>query len=240
MTENRLASVKQYLEEVRVELLKLHEEQQDPYRVVLRRTEAIDRLLVRLYAEAEQGFGKGGGRSALVAQGGYGRRELCLKSDIDLLFLHEGTADGFVPFLTEQVLQTLWDAGLEGGVATRTGRDCRRLMDQDLTILNSLADSRFLTGDQRLYDTFAEMLRRYWGSRKNRDRDYLLKMEENEQRARRDGGSLYLLEPNLKEGEGGLRDFHTLYWLCKIWDGVASLPDLARSGRLTPEEVGGG
>lgn len=238
--DDLLESVKGYLQSSREKILALHESRGDPFRVILLQTETIDRLLAELYRLAAKIHGGDGGESglhsALVSQGGYGRRELCLHSDIDLLFLYEGKADSFVKLLTEKVLQTLWDAGLEVGFATRTVKDCRRLMDEDLTILTSLMDARFLVGDRALYGAFQRMLGSYWAAPKNRKRFRERKMEEGAERHRKFGGSVYLLEPNLKEGIGGLRDYHSLVWYVKTKEHLSEPRDLVARGGLTGEE----
>ncbi len=238
--ENILSSVRGYLEQVKSEVLRLHEEARDPVQAIAYRTEAIDRLLVSLYQLAVGMHERNGGtkelRSALLSQGGYGRKELCLHSDIDLLFLYEGKADAFVKLLTETVLRTLWDAGLEVGFATRTIPDCKRMMERDLTIMTSLVDVRFIAGDRSLEEKFDQMISRYFSSDKNREMFFQLKMKENEERDGKYGGSVYLLEPNLKEGEGGLRDYHSLYWLARIRDGIEGPHDLATRRYVTEEE----
>jgi [protein-PII] uridylyltransferase len=237
--ENLLTTVKSYLDQVREELVRVQEETRDPVRVSLFRTESMDRLLISLYRLAEGIYRKNGGnnfRSALLAQGGYGRKELCLHSDIDLLFLYEGKAEGFIKLLTGKVLQNLWDAGLEVGFATRTVKDCRRLMEEDLTIMTSLIDARYLAGEREVADKFQEMFSHYFSSAKNKERFLRKKEEENEERKEKYGGSVYLLEPNLKEGEGGLRDYHSLYWFARIQEGIAGPEDLVGRGYLTQEE----
>ena len=238
--ENLLTTVKSYLDRVQEQLIRIHEETRDPIQVSLFRAESMDRLLISLYRLAEEIHQKNGGknglRSALLTQGGYGRKELCLHSDIDLLFLYEGKAEGFIKLLTGKILQNLWDAGLEAGFATRTVKDCRRLMEDDLTIMTSLIDARYLAGDQTIVQEFEEMFSRYFSSPKNKERFFRKKRDENEERREKFGGSVYLLEPNLKEGEGGLRDYHSLHWFAKIKDGIREPQDLVARGHLSREE----
>jgi [protein-PII] uridylyltransferase len=233
--------VKAYLEKVREHLEKLHESNDDPTPVIAYRTEAMDGLLAALYRKAEEDFrSETGGekrfRAALLSQGGYGRRELCLRSDIDVLFLYDGKAQEFVKSLNERVLQPLWDSGLEVGFAVRTVKDCRKLMEEDMTILTSLLDARFLVGDPSLAHDLKATLDRYFSSKGVRERFFKLKMAENVERQEKYGGSVYLLEPNLKEGEGGLRDYHTLYWFGRIFDNIREPHDLVTRGILNDEE----
>lgn len=241
--ENLLPSVKAYLQTLEQQLLRWHEEKRDPTQVILLRTESIDRLLVSLFKLAQDLHRKEPKSSksedltvTLLSQGGYGRKELCLHSDIDLLFLYEGKADPFLKLFTGRILQTLWDAGLEVGFATRTVKDCKKLLESDLTILTALIDARFIAGEPGLAEKVSQMIDRYFASEKNRDRFVRLKMDENKERQERYGDSVYLLEPNLKEGEGGLRDYHTLYWIARIYGGIQSPQELVNRNFLTQEE----
>lgn len=237
---NLLASVKTYRAEVGRRLGVLHNEKRDALGVIDCRTAAIDRLLIGLYQLAQKSYAKKNKgdkfRAVLVSQGGYGRRELCLHSDIDLLLLFEGRETGFVQHLNDNLFQILWDAGLEVGHAVRSVRDCRQLMDQDITILTSLIDARFLAGDAALFDEFQKMTRKYFSSKKNREKFLQKKVAENQERQEKYGRSIYLREPNLKEGEGGLRDHHSLYWLARVFDRIAEPKDLVARGYLTGEE----
>lgn len=237
--EDLLSSVKDYLKRMEDHLLFLHQEKKDPWEVIFFRTKFMDRLLVELYRLAEKMGHKMGANdlnAALLAQGGYGRRELCLHSDIDLLFLYEGRPDKFLKFFTSSILQTLWDAGLEVGFATRTVNDCRKLLENDLSILTSLIDARYIAGDLVFDARLSEMMRRYFASEKNRRRFLQLKIEENQERRERYGSSVFLLEPNLKEGEGGLRDYHTLYWFACVYEGINSPQELVTKKYLTQED----
>lgn len=225
-----LSSLREFLEKTWAELLALHDKRGEAREVLLARTDAIDRLLVSLYQTYEAC------RTALVSQGGYGRRELCLFSDIDLLVLFEGKADRAVKTLCEKLSQTLWDAGLEVGLATRTVKDCRRLMEEDLTIMTSLLDARLLAGDRSLFQEFEEMFVRYFRSAQHRENFFRQKVEEHNERRLKQGGSSALLEPNLKEGEGGLRDYHTLYWLGRAFYTIREFGELVPRGLLLEDE----
>ena len=238
---NLLASVKTYLISVHQRLIFFHDEKKDPLRVIAYRSAAIDRLLIQLYRMAERSSPKKGFRAALLSQGGYGRRELCLHSDIDILLLHDGKAQQFVQHLNEKVLQILWDAGLEVGFAVRTVRECRQMMDQDMTILTSLLDARYLAGDRDLFDDFCKMSDRYFTSKKNCDLFLQKKAAENTERKGRYGGAGYLLEPNLKEGEGGLRDYHAMHWYACVFDRLTRFDRLNRFAPVSRvDRVGGG
>jgi [protein-PII] uridylyltransferase len=176
-----------------------------------------------------------GERIALVAVGGYGRGELAPYSDIDLLFLlpYKQTPHG--EQVIESLLYLLWDLGLEIGHSTRSLEECMRHARSDLTIRTSLLELRYLWGDEALV---AELKRRFDVeiARGTAAQFIEAKLAERDERHRREGNSRYKLEPNVKEGKGGLRDLHTLFWLAKYIyriDDVAKLVDL---GVLSAEE----
>jgi len=168
-------------------------------------------------------------RVSLCAVGGYGRGEMAPQSDLDLLFL---TADkkgsAHTEALTEYILYMLWDLGLKVGHATRTTEQCIKLAKEDQTILTALLDLRYLRGDedlaQALYKKFEKDMKR------GRGRKYIsAKLEERDARHERDGNSRYLIEPNVKEGKGGLRDLHVLYWIARFLDRDGKINDPQRA-----------
>jgi [protein-PII] uridylyltransferase len=161
----------------------------------------------------------------LIAQGGYGRGELNPYSDIDLLFLHTWKVTPYVEFVAEKLLYTLWDAGLEVGHATRSIAECVRLAGKDMKVKTALLDGRCLCGDDNLYGDFEKAVEEHF-LRKHGDRFIREKLEENRLRRERYGGSVYLLEPDVKEGEGGLRDIHTALWIAKVKEKIKTLDGL--------------
>ncbi|MDL2269874.1 [protein-PII] uridylyltransferase [Desulfosarcina sp. OttesenSCG-928-A07] len=163
---------------------------------------------------------------AIVALGGYGRSEQCVYSDVDLLFLFEKRVPPSAGALVEEMLYPLWDLGIEVGHATRSIRDCLTLGRQDLESLTAMLDARFICGMSTLFVQLTTQLR----TRLIQPRtDAIISslVESNHQRHRRFGDSAYLLEPNFKEGQGGLRDYHTLLWIAKIRAGIKTRADLA-------------
>ncbi|QQR80791.1 MAG: hypothetical protein IPJ69_01085 [Deltaproteobacteria bacterium] len=222
-----LPQIKDYLKNVKEYIVSLHDQKCDALQVLNTYSDLMDQLLKELYRQAEVNFSKTGQKRksacALVAQGGYGRRELCLSSDIDLLILYDGKADDFVKSLSMSVIQTLWDAGLEVGSATRTVKDCLSFMEEDLTVMTALFDARLLAGSQELNDDLSKGIQKYFKSEKNRKLFYQKKLKENQERKEKYGGSIFLLEPNLKESEGGLRDYHTLYWVARVEYGIKNV-----------------
>src|ERR1700674_3876203 len=153
-------------------------------------------------------------RMAVIATGGYGRGLLAPGSDIDLLFLLPYKQTAWGESVAEAILYCLWDMGLKVGHATRSVEECIRLSKADMTIRTAVLEARYLFGDRQLYD---ELVARF-------DKDIVqhtaaefvaAKLAEREERHRRAGQSRYLVEPNVKDGKGGLRDLHTLFWIAK-------------------------
>jgi len=151
---------------------------------------------------------------SIIATGGYGRGELAPGSDIDLLFLHPYKETSWGESVVEFILYMLWDLGLKVGHATRSLSECMRLSHQDVTIRTALIEARFITGDRKLFD---EMRRKFWAEAVPATSLAFVdaKLAERDTRHARQGESRYLVEPNIKEGKGGLRDLQTLYWIGK-------------------------
>jgi [protein-PII] uridylyltransferase len=175
-------------------------------------------------------------RLALVALGGYGRGELGPFSDLDLLFLLPYKRTPRVEQVVEHVLYTLWDLGLKVGHAVRSIDECVRLAKGDVLIRTSLLDRRFIAGEEKL---FRDLDRKYHrGVEAGSETAFVqAKLAERDARHKRWGDSRYVLEPNVKEGKGGLRDLHTLQWIAKTLYGVQSIDELVPLGKLTAEEA---
>ncbi|WP_374446631.1 [protein-PII] uridylyltransferase [Stella sp.] len=177
-------------------------------------------------------------RLAIVAVGGYGRAELAPYSDVDLLFLLPWKSTPHTEQVVEYLLYLLWDLGLKVGHATRSVAECLRQAKADQTVRTALLEARWLWGDQALY---AELRRSYEQEIQSRDVVGFIdaKLKERDERHRRLGDSRYLLEPNLKEGKGGLRDLHTLFWIAKYAYRVDEVAALVDRGVLSAEEAQG-
>jgi [protein-PII] uridylyltransferase len=173
---------------------------------------------------------------AVIAQGGYGRRELNPYSDIDLLFLYSWKVTPYVEAVTEKLLYTLWDAGLQVGHATRTVAESIGLSASDMKVKTALLDARYLCGDQDLYGEFEQAVESRI-VKKRMNRFVREKLEENRARHASYGGSVYLLEPDVKDGEGGLRDIHTARWIARVKADARDLDSLALKGIVTSGDV---
>ena len=166
-------------------------------------------------------------RMAIVATGGYGRGLLAPGSDIDLLFLLPYKQTAWDESVAEFILYCLWDMGLKVGHATRSVDECIRQAKADMTIRTALLEARFLFGDRKLFD---ELITRFDNeSCKAPRREFVAaKLAERDERHRRAGQSRYLVEPNVKDGKGGLRDLHTLFWIGKYVYRVRDAEELDR------------
>ncbi|MBM9595268.1 [protein-PII] uridylyltransferase [Roseitranquillus sediminis] len=182
----------------------------------------LDVALQYLHPRTDDTDGK---RIAVMAVGGYGRAEMVPFSDVDLLFVIPWKASGWTESLVESMLYIFWDLHLKVGHATRTVRDCIRLGRDDFTIRTSLLEQRFVGGDAALA---RELRERLW---KDLFRDtgpefVEAKLVERAERHQRQGGQRYVVEPNVKEGKGGLRDLQALFWIAKYLGGVRDAGEL--------------
>jgi [protein-PII] uridylyltransferase len=175
-------------------------------------------------------------RLSVIAVGGYGRGELAPCSDIDLLFLRPYKRAPRTEQVVESMLYLLWDLGLKLGHATRSVDECIRLSRTDGTIRTAILDARWVWGDQKLA---AELKKRFRSDLADGTaREFVeMKLAERDQRHARMGDSRYVLEPNIKDGKGGLRDLHTLMWIAKYVYGVETLDQLVERKVLTRGEV---
>lgn len=177
----------------------------------------------------------GAERMAVVATGGYGRGLMAPESDIDLLFILPYKQTAWGEQVAEAILYCLWDMGLKVGHATRSVDESIRQARGDMTIRTAILETRFLTGDQPLYN---ELVERF-------DKEVVqgtasefvtAKLAEREERHRRGGQSRYLVEPNVKDGKGALRDLHTLFWIAKYVYRVRDTDELVERGVFDAQE----
>ncbi|RVA12294.1 [protein-PII] uridylyltransferase [Mesorhizobium sp. M7A.F.Ca.US.002.01.1.1] len=174
-------------------------------------------------------------RMAVVAVGGYGRGTLAPGSDIDLLFLLPYKQTPWGEQTVEYMLYMLWDLGLKVGHATRNIDECLRLSRTDVTIRTSILEARFLWGEEKLYDEL--MLRFDHEVVRTTGPEYVqAKLAERDDRHAKAGESRYLVEPNVKDGKGGLRDLQTLFWIGKYFYRVRTGEELVDKGVFTEGE----
>ncbi|MBX2867476.1 MAG: [protein-PII] uridylyltransferase [Acidiferrobacterales bacterium] len=173
----------------------------------------------------------------LIAAGGYGRNELNLHSDVDLLILshhplsrHRPDALGFV----EHFIQFCWDIGLKVGHSTRDQKQCIEIAKSDISVITNLMETRLLDGDADHFATLQEKLRssRVWPA----DKYFKFKLEEQVARHIHYGDTAYNLEPNIKESKGGLRDLHMISWVANRYFSTSDLGELVEHRFLTQTE----
>lgn len=209
------------------------------YDAMAERSALLDTIIVTLLEHASRKVFPAanlttGERFSVLAVGGYGRGLLAPYSDIDLLFLTPYKRASRVEQMVEHMLYLLWDLGLKVGHATRTVDECVRLAKADMTIRTSMLEGRHIWGEAPLSN---ELRDAFWRDVASDDLAFMTaKLEEREGRHVSYGDSRYLLEPNVKEGKGGLRDLHALYWIAKHHYKVAEVDELVELGVFTQGE----
>ena len=191
-----------------------------------------DHVVQDLYPAANRSSGE---RIALIAVGGYGRGEMCPHSDIDIAFITPHKPTSWCEQVIEAVLYFLWDLGLTVGHSSRSLDEMVRMAKEDLTIRTALLEGRYLWGDREIYE---EASARFWKEVVPGSEALFVeqKLAEREARHKRMGDSRYVVEPNVKDGKGGLRDLQTLYWIGKYTHRVQSAAELVDKGLLTEAE----
>ncbi|MDX3898995.1 MAG: [protein-PII] uridylyltransferase [Sphingobium sp.] len=201
----------------------------------------IDQLLRLLYDATTHHLYPAGNRSTgervvLIAVGGYGRGEMAPHSDVDIGFITPWKPTGWTEQVIESMLYSLWDLGLKVGHSSRSIDETMRMAKSDLTVRTALLEARYIWGDRALYEETAAR----FDAEIQRDnaRAFVTdKLAEREARHKRMGDSRYVVEPNVKEGKGGLRDLHTLFWIGKFVHRVKSIAELVEAGLLTQAEL---
>lgn len=191
-----------------------------------------DHVIEDVYPSSNRSTGE---RITILAVGGYGRGEMAPHSDVDIAFITPIRHTPWCEQVIESMLYFLWDLGLKIGHSSRSLDETVSMARADLTIRTALLEGRYVWGDQAL---FQEIQLRFWteivpGSERQFLED---KLAERDARHKRLGDSRYVVEPNVKEGKGGLRDLHTLYWIGKYIHKVRDTSELVEVGLLTPAE----
>ncbi|MDP3740171.1 MAG: [protein-PII] uridylyltransferase [Hyphomonadaceae bacterium] len=174
-------------------------------------------------------------RMSVLAVGGYGRSVLAPSSDVDLLFVRNYKQTAWAESVIEYMLYALWDMGLKVGHAFRTIDECIKLSREDVTIRTSILDQRFLFGDKGVAEKLVERFQKDVIA--GRGAEFVAaKLEERNERHAREGDSRYRVEPNVKDGKGGLRDLQTLFWLAKYIHGGRTLVEVLDNAAFTPAD----
>ncbi len=203
-------------------------------------SDAMDNVLRALHDRAREKFLASSPdlkyRMAVISVGGYGRRELCPNSDIDLLFLHSYKVDPYVEAMTERILYPLWDMGLDVGHSVRNIRETLKMATMDDSIRTALLDFRFLAGDEPFFRDAAREIEKFLFFN-DADRFIEKKLTEMRNRHAKYGETVYVLEPNVKEGKGGLRDLHSAVWAARVKYKCRDLIELRNKGVIGERTV---
>ncbi len=173
----------------------------------------------------------------LVAVGGYGRGELNPFSDIDIMFLHDGSMPTpMVEGIAQKLLYFLWDMRLDVGYSVRMINDCIEMAASDGTVKTALMDARFLSGSRKMFDNLHKVI---FTQILTKSSDKFIKEKISDMKTRRDkyGSTVYLLEPNIKEGEGGLRDLQTAMWVARVKFKFSDPRELIIKGIMIEDEL---
>jgi [protein-PII] uridylyltransferase len=228
--------IQKVLQKKRQQLIKRFSEI-GPRAFLMQHTLIIDEYFQQSFEASMVGPGIGIDKNpyTFIALGGYGREEQCVHSDIDLLFLFENAIPAMADNLIQEIIYPLWDIGLKVGYAARTFKECLQLAAKDYEILTPLLDARFICGISSLYSELIRQLHKKLLTRHAR-RIINWLIDSNRQRHKHFGDSTYRLEPNLKEGQGGLRDYHTMLWMARIKFKLKHRRDLKYLGILSHDE----
>ena len=232
----RLTVVKGFLRAEEKEIRQHHDSGAGGIEIATHRAELLDHILRGLFQAAllEQ---SDPGKITLVANGGYGRGLLNPGSDLDLLFLLPQSSHRLPKSLSdvvEGVLYVLWDIGFKVGHASRSIGECIKEARLDPVTRTSLFDSRFLGGDQALFDDFKKRFRRDC-IEKDQKKFFNERRSDIISRHRKFSSTVFLQEPNIKESPGGMRDFHNLLWISDALFGTRDLRELVKKKILTPD-----
>jgi len=231
---------KNFLAHYRAEIRQLHESGASGSEVTHLLCDMIDELNNKLFHSIIYDLDASGSlmeHIALVSVGGYGRGELNPYSDIDIMFLHDGSMPSSrIEDIAQKLLYFLWDMRLDVGYSVRVIADCVEMAAADGTVKTALMDARFLSGSRPLYTAlhktiFTQILP------KSSDKFIKEKMSDMKTRREKYGSTVYLLEPNLKEGEGGLRDLQTAMWVARVKYKFSDPKELIIKGILSEEEL---
>ncbi|MFI5358185.1 MAG: [protein-PII] uridylyltransferase, partial [Opitutales bacterium] len=241
----RLAACKAFLERETAHLKADHDAGASGLAIVRERAADIDGLLKALFTRAladnQQLRGPLPTPVALVALGGYGRGELSPLSDVDVMFLFPAKTkpDVIKPVqqhLTSEILYPLWDCDLKVGHSTRNVDEVFVEARKDIQTKTALLESRLVAGSATLYETFASAYRNFYTTEK--PKAYIAaRLADQAARREKYGDSVFLQEPDIKNGVGGLRDYQNALWMARVKLGISTMDELATQNYLRPEDV---
>ncbi|TVP83025.1 MAG: [protein-PII] uridylyltransferase, partial [Puniceicoccaceae bacterium] len=240
----QLPAYKRFLELENKMLARYHRNGESGLRVCRARAIVLDVLVENLFLGAldtyAAKFGQIPAKMSVVATGGYGRAELNPHSDVDIMFLYPRSVKvasfkEYQALVAEEILYPLWDLGLKVGHASRNIHEAIAEARSEIQSKNAILESRLVTGSQSLYKEFYEAYDRY--IRKERPTEYIKqRLADQAERHAKYGGTVYLQEPDIKNGCGGLRDYQNIVWMANIKLALKSFRDLQKAGFLRPDE----
>lgn len=240
----QLPAYKRYLELENRMLERYHRNGDSGLKVCQARAAMIDVVIENLFLAALNFYTSGHGpipcKMAVVATGGYGRRELNPHSDIDIMFLYPDNASGkklekFQAVLAEEILYPLWDLGLKLGHASRNSKEAIAEAKKEIQSKNAILESRMICGSESLYKKLQKQFKAY--CQKENPQAYIQqRLADEEERHIKAGNTIYLQEPDIKNGVGSLRDYQNILWMAYIKFGHRSLKELVRAKLLRPDE----
>ncbi len=232
-----LEASRTFLDRGRQEIYQRHRQGAGGQEVVRQLSALHDRFLRILFRTVASGIQQqNGDNCVLLAMGGYGRGELCPRSDIDLMFYYCRGGRAFAEALAERMLYLFWDLGLDVGYSVRAGKDCAALSKEDITVRTALLDARYIAGSRTCLNEFEHSALECAYST-NRRAFLQEKAMEHARRKEKFGSSVFLLEPNIKEGEGGLRDLQTALWMAQVKYRCRNLKELIVKGVITERQA---
>ena len=233
---SEVLEARERLEQTRQAVRDQHDLGLPSIQVCTKLSSAVDAAVIGFFESALADLPAGRGdafrqRCALVAHGGYGRRQMAPFSDVDLMILHDGRSKTDAEHLARRLTQDIFDVGLQLGQSLRTVNQAVTLAKSDPVICTSLIESRPLAGSQELFDRFADTFLKMVQRRPKATSAAFVEARRVERE--KYGETVYLLEPNIKRSRGGLRDLHLLRWLWFVHAGVSDLDRLRREGVLS-------
>ncbi len=205
--------------------------------VVEQLTALFDQLNINLYQAVSADLDPEALQNcALLALGGYGRKEMNPRSDLDLMFFYADAGKPVAQVLSDRMLYLLWDLNLDVGYSVRSPKDCLEQSGQDVTVRTAMLDARFLAGNPEQFEEFESKVGKQI---LNNDTQGFIKqkLSESQERLKKYGSSVYLLEPNIKEGEGGLRDLHAAIWIARVKFKAKSIKELLIKGIINEQRA---
>ncbi len=232
-----LESSRLFLDQQTENIFQFHRRGASGVEITLALTQLFDHLNQQLFSAASCQVDETSKKyCSLLALGGYGRCEMNPRSDLDLMFYYTEGGRQAAEKISDRMLYLLWDLSLDVGSTVRSSSDCLEQAELDTTVRTAMLDARFLAGSPLAWDDF--MSRVFNHILGDAAQQFIkAKLEENQERRRKYGSSVYLLEPNIKEGEGGLRDLHAALWVARIKFKASSLRDLVIKGVLNEDEA---